>query len=253
MIIQLFLWFLCFDFWTNFLSYFAHILICTQESTQSHCHKCHATISLKNFVPIIGSYYLHRSCQDTHTLEYKIPQLLINIICIVVFFLLIYLMPTIYWISYFIFFSALIVCIHTDLEAFLLSRLTTLFLIPLGYLLSTLHLLPLTLTQSIFGSSSAYLFLLLISYLYYRHTKIQGLGQGDIELIAFIGAFCGFLGWWFTLLVASLIGSITGLIIIIFNKGSLKTTRLPFGPFLAIGAITYVLMQHYIQRLLLLQ
>lgn len=144
--------------------------------------------------------------------------------------------------AYFFLFSALIVTIRSDIEHMLISRFVTLFLIPIGFILSALGLLPLTLWESILGALLGYGFLLVIASLFRFITKKEGMGQGDLELIAFIGSFTGIFGFWISLLFGSLMGSLYGLtnIAVTHKKTSVK---IPFGPFLALGAIIYVLWQ----------
>jgi leader peptidase (prepilin peptidase)/N-methyltransferase len=84
-------------------------------------------------------------------------------------------------------------------------------------------------------------FLLLVILVYWLVTKREGMGGGDVKLLAMIGAFLGVGGVWVTVLVASVVGTIVGLIVMI-RKGD--TTRMPivFGPFLSLGAMTYVMI-----------
>jgi leader peptidase (prepilin peptidase)/N-methyltransferase len=149
-------------------------------------------------------------------------------------------MPTAYFLSYFIFFSALIVTIRSDLETMLMSRFVTIFLLPIAFLLASLKLLPITLTESIIGALLGYTFLFIVARVFSFFTGKDGIGQGDLELLAFIGSFLGIIGCWISLFIGSLIGSISGIIyIILFGKK--HTIKLPFGPFLACGAISYTL------------
>jgi leader peptidase (prepilin peptidase)/N-methyltransferase len=71
------------------------------------------------------------------------------------------------------------------------------------------------------------------------------MGEGDRELLAFIGAFTGICGAWVSLMIGSIAGSIVG-IVYLYATGQGKNTRIPFGPFLAGGAIVYVLCQESI-------
>lgn len=150
--------------------------------------------------------------------------------------------------AYFLFFSALIITIKTDLATFLISRFVSLFLVPLGILASWLDLLPISPLESALSGALGYLFFYLISSIFFWVTKKQGLGEGDGELLAFIGSCTGFLGSWFTILFASVLGSIIGIAIMFYTKR--KNQAIPFGPFLAIGAMLFVLCQEYIGRML---
>jgi leader peptidase (prepilin peptidase)/N-methyltransferase len=62
----------------------------------------------------------------------------------------------------------------------------------------------------------------------------EGMGLGDVKMLAMIGAFLGWKGVLVSLLFASLIGSVVGLGLIAAGRGGLRS-RLPFGTFLAVG------------------
>ena len=66
--------------------------------------------------------------------------------------------------------------------------------------------------------------------------KTEGMGGGDIKLLAMIGAFLGSKAVLVTIFVSALIGSVVGLTIIVL-KGKDRKYAIPFGPFLALGAI----------------
>ena len=143
--------------------------------------------------------------------------------------------------AYFMLLSALWVTIHTDFSHMLISRFVSLYLIPVGFLLSAIYVLPITLLECFFASFLGYGFFWTANQIFYWFKKHDGLGQGDLELIAMIGSFTGLIGCWFTIFFASTIGTCFGcLYLIIVRK---KINILPFGPFLAMGAMIYVLFQ----------
>jgi len=82
-------------------------------------------------------------------------------------------------------------------------------------------------------------------------TKRHGLGQGDLELLAFIGSFLGIIGTWFTLLIGSLLGSLFGISYWIVQRKINRNLKIPFGPFLALSAIIFVLFRNAILSILL--
>ena len=165
----------------------------------------------------------------------------IELLALIIFLKLVQLIPAPYSISYFIFFSALIITIRTDIETMLISRFVTLFLIPAALVFSILNWLPLTLIQVMSGATFGYLLLFIIDKLFYLITKKTGIGQGDIELLALIGAFTGITGCWIGILLGSISGSIIGILLILINKLN-SSNKIPFGPFLSIGAILYVFL-----------
>jgi leader peptidase (prepilin peptidase) / N-methyltransferase len=70
---------------------------------------------------------------------------------------------------------------------------------------------------------------------YYWLRKEEGLGMGDVKMLAMIGAFLGWQHVLLTLVLASFSGAIIGVALILVQKGSMKYA-LPFGTFLAVGA-----------------
>lgn len=153
---------------------------------------------------------------------------------------------------YFIFFSALLVVIFIDLDTWTIPDIITLPGIVVGVAAS--FLLPrLDLWQSLLGllAGGGVLFLVAVGYQLLR--KKEGMGGGDIKLLAMIGAFLGLPGVIYTLFASSLVGSLAGVLLMLRNKSG-RGTRIPFGPFLALAAMTYVfwgpaLIQWYLHSL----
>jgi leader peptidase (prepilin peptidase)/N-methyltransferase len=79
-----------------------------------------------------------------------------------------------------------------------------------------------------------------IAFVYELARKQEGMGGGDIKLLAMIGAFCGIKGVVFSLVSGSLVGSLVGIPLMIAKRADAKYA-LPFGPFLSAGAVLYVL------------
>ena len=82
--------------------------------------------------------------------------------------------------------------------------------------------------------------LLLVAWVYSLITKKEGMGGGDIKLLAMMGAIVGWQGVLFTIFVASLVGTLAGLAVMLQSRKGLKLA-VPFGPFLSIGSIAYII------------
>lgn len=78
--------------------------------------------------------------------------------------------------------------------------------------------------------------LFLVAFLYEKIAGHEGMGLGDVKMLGMIGAFLGPWGVLVTVLLASLSGSVVGIALIVSGAGDRKL-RLPFGVFLAIGAV----------------
>ncbi|OGB86118.1 hypothetical protein A3J41_02995 [candidate division TM6 bacterium RIFCSPHIGHO2_12_FULL_38_8] len=150
--------------------------------------------------------------------------------------------------AYFLFFSALWITIHTDLKHMLISRFVTLYLIPIAIFLAYTNFLPISWLESALTAIVSYLLFWMINKIFYFAKGYDGLGQGDFELIAMISAFTGMLGCWFTILCASLTGMMISVSYMLCAQKFIRI--LPFGPFLAFGAATFVLYQSEILEFL---
>jgi leader peptidase (prepilin peptidase)/N-methyltransferase len=81
--------------------------------------------------------------------------------------------------------------------------------------------------------------LFLVALVYHLLTRKEGMGGGDIKLLAMIGALIGWKGVLFTIFVSSAVGTLSGLTIMMATRQNMKLA-VPFGPFLSIGALSYV-------------
>jgi leader peptidase (prepilin peptidase)/N-methyltransferase len=75
---------------------------------------------------------------------------------------------------------------------------------------------------------------------YFRFRGVEGMGFGDVKMMAMVGAFIGTALTLFTILVGSVLGSVIGLTLMRF-AGKDREYELPFGTFLSFGAILAVL------------
>lgn len=233
-----FIIFLC---WGSFLNVVGYRLIRSIDLVflRSRCNKCKQTLAWYDLIPLFSWLSLQGKCRYCNVpISFLYP--LIELLTATMLTALLVYAPEAYFFAYALFFSALIVVIRSDLESMLISRFASLYLVPLSWLFAHLKMIPLTLWQSFTISIGAFFFLTAISWFFNKVTGKQGMGQGDIDLFALIGAFTGVVGCWFTLLFASLTGSVIGIAYLLYTKQQINT-RIPFGPFLSFGAMIYVL------------
>ena len=128
---------------------------------------------------------------------------------------------------------ALIVLFAIDLEHHLLPNTITVPGIIVGFLFSffTEPGWVASLIGILVGGGVLYL----VAEAYYRVRHEEGLGMGDVKMLAMVGAFVGWQLTLLTLMLASLSGTIIGLLLIVTKRGGMKYA-LPFGTFLALGA-----------------
>jgi leader peptidase (prepilin peptidase)/N-methyltransferase len=140
--------------------------------------------------------------------------------------------------GYFVFTAALIAITFIDFDHQLIPDVISLPGIVAGVLFSLVSP-TLTVWNSLIGLVVGGGILLAVAWGYQAFTGREGMGGGDIKLLAMIGAFLGWRAIPFTVFVASCIGSVVGVTAMIRSKADSKLA-LPFGPFLSFGALCYL-------------
>lgn len=236
---------LIFVCWGSFLNVVAYRL--THDipffAPRSQCPHCAHHLAWHDLIPLFSWLWLRGRCRYcSQPISWLYP--FIELLTVIIMTLGMITLNSAYWPAYALFFSALIVTMRTDLETMLISRYATLALVPVGIALSFFGFLPLTAINSLIGALFGYFVMWIIRAAFKFATGKIGIGQGDLDLMALIGAFTGVLGCWVTLSIGSIVGALIGTLYITITKQS--TARpLPFGPFLALSACVYVFAQHF--------
>ena len=135
---------------------------------------------------------------------------------------------------YFSFVSSLIVITFIDLKYQIIPDVISLPGIGVGLLAS--YFLSAGIFNSILGILAGGGSLFVIAAGYQLITGREGMGGGDIKMLAMIGAFLGWKGVIITIFSGSFIGAVLGTVLML-AKGKDSKYAIPFGPFLALGAI----------------
>jgi len=139
------------------------------------------------------------------------------------------------YLFYFAFVAALIVITVIDLYHQIIPDVISLPGIGMG-LLASLLIPQITFFNSLIGILLGGGSLFIVATFYQWLFKREGMGGGDIKLLAMIGAFLGWKAVLLTILLSSLIGSVTGILMMVV-KGKDFKYAIPFGPFLSLGAV----------------
>ena len=133
--------------------------------------------------------------------------------------------------------AALVALTGIDWDTTLLPDDITLPLLWAGLVLSTMGILSVPLKDSLWGAVGGYLSLWLVYWAFKLATGKEGMGYGDFKLFAALGAWFGWSALIPLILMASVIGAITGICIKLFSQLR-EGGYVPFGPFLALAGLT---------------
>jgi leader peptidase (prepilin peptidase) / N-methyltransferase len=204
----------------------------------SACPKCGASIRWYDNIPVISYLALRGRCRECRvpiSIRYPIVELVTGLFAMVTW-LQFGLSPA--TLIYFLFIAALLVITFIDIDHRIIPDIISLPGIPLGFAAS--FILPgLDWMGSLIGIVAGGGTLLSIAWGYHFFTGKEGMGGGDIKLLAMIGAFLGWKGVFFTVMASSCIGTAVGIAMMV-RAGKGMKMALPFGPFLAVGAILHL-------------
>ncbi len=204
---------------------------------RSRCPQCKNLIAWYDNIPIASWILLRTHCRHcTQKISAWYPTIeLISGLALALFILRFDLaVGGIYYLV----FAAMIVITGVDLAIFEIPDEIVIPGIPLGLLASIV--LPTTFGDAVIGAIVGGAIPFFIAKGYFLLMKREGMGFGDVKLLAMIGAFFGWQGVIVTLLIASLVGSVVGISLIVLAKREARAL-IPFGPFLALGTTIYML------------
>lgn len=228
---------------------------------RSHCPACGKDIHFYDNIPLVSYLLLRgrcRNCRQPISFRYPVVELLsglFGLACVMAFGW------TLETLIYYVFISALMVITFIDIDHQIIPDVISLpgilvffaasfaprrhigfFKILPDSIETYASLLPLpdmvfnAIIGILLGGGSLYA----VAWTYYQLTGKEGMGGGDIKLLAMIGAMLGWEGVLFTIFVGSAAGTLAGVILMIGTRLMDMKLRIPFGPFLSIGAIAYI-------------
>ncbi len=223
---------------------------------RSHCVSCGKTIAAYDNVPVVSFLLLRgrcRYCKAGIGIRYPVVELLTGAL----FFYFVYTLgPDLGALKMCVLSALLVGLIFSDLEERILPDELTLGGMALGFLFalfvptpdnvgqSLLWLLGLnvngtaaSVAEAALGAALPAFFLWGVGALYFRFRHKEGLGFGDVKLIAMVGSFLGLQGALLTLIAGGVSGSILGSIYVKAAGKEFGTYELPFGTFLGAAAL----------------
>ena len=206
----------------------------------SHCFACETPVAPADNIPLLSYLLLRgrcRHCGEPFSARYFLVELITALLAVALLWHF-GLSPAFF--LYFVFTAALVVVTFIDLDYLIIPDAISLPGIGVGLAASFLIDGTPTPLESAIGIVLGGGILWAVAFGYEKMTGVEGMGFGDVKLLAMIGAFLGWQAVPLCLLIGSLSGSVLGLSAMAFlGKG--RRWEIPFGPFLAFGAIVAML------------
>jgi len=202
----------------------------------SNCPRCNAKIRFYDNIPVISYVLLRgkcRQCKEPISIRYPVVEGITGLLSLALFYK--------FGVSpqYFLFlaFSAsLVVITFIDLQHKIIPDVISLPGILVGLCFSVLGFTGVQWHESLLGMLAGGGCLFLVGLLFEWITGKEGMGGGDVKLLAMIGAWMGWRGLPYIVLISSLTGALVGGLSLIAARKGMRT-KIPFGPFLSIGAL----------------
>lgn len=204
----------------------------------SRCPSCNTPIKPWDNIPILSYIILHgrcRSCKAGISLRYPVVEAINALLYTAVLWRF---GPGWHTLVYLTFVSSLIVITLIDLDFQIIPDSITLPGIPIGLFAGSLILPDPLFRISLLGYKASIIGFLVGGGLFYAVALLSrgGMGGGDIKMMAMVGALMGWKSVLLTTFLGSLFGAVLGIFLMVF-KGKDRKTKIPFGPFLAAGAV----------------
>ncbi len=213
----------------------------------SHCPKCKNTLSWYENIPILSYLVLGgkcRHCKVSISPQYPIVELLTGLLAVAV---IANFGLSLTALGFFLFCAALVTIIWIDLHHQIIPDVISLPGIIFGFAFSFVSFFV-TWQESLIGLLAGGGIFYAVSYSYYLLRRQEGLGGGDIKLLAMLGAFLGWQSLLFIIFTSSVTGTVAGLFAMRSQKKG-GATRIPFGPFLAVSGLFYLFFRPQVQQL----
>ena len=213
----------------------------------SHCPRCAHTLSWWENIPLLSYLLLRgacRTCRQPIGLRYPLVEAISGLWALLI---ALKFGPGWPWLVYLVFGWILIVISFIDLDSFLLPDIYT---IPgaLAAFACATFLLPLSWSDSLIGAAAGGGGFWLIQKSYKALKGIEGLGTGDIKLMLLLGALLGWQALPIMIFLSSISGLAVSVLYLLKKEANGLQTAIPFGPFLSLGGMIYILIGPEIWR-----
>lgn len=207
-------------------------------SPPSSCPNCGERIRFYDNIPLISYLLLLgkcRHCSNPLAWHYPLVEALTGLLSVALFIRYGLTNQYLLYFLYLLFTSVLVTISFIDLHHKIIPDVLSLSGIVVGLAVS---FMPGTISwlDSLIGIIAGGGSLFLVAFVYERITGREGMGGGDIKLLAMIGAWLGWRQLYLVVLISSLVGAIVGIAFLLMAGKGFRV-RIPFGPFLSLGAM----------------
>ena len=210
---------------------------------RSFCPKCKKKIVWYDNIPIISFLSLNRKCRKCKKIipiQYFLVEILNIVLFSIIYFIFgISLTSLLLMILAFVF----IIIFFIDLKHYIIPNILTFPLMILGFVKSfdpNLNSLFPNYLNSLIGGMFGYGIIWSIIFFYKQIKNKEGMGLGDAKLLAAIGFWFGWISIPFVIFSSSIVALIS-VIPSLLNKSRKFSSQIPFGPFIIIGCILYII------------
>jgi len=204
----------------------------------SHCRSCDAPLAWSDMLPVVSYLILGgrcRRCGAPFSIRYAVVEALTGLLFVLVAMQDLPLEQTALQMAIA---AAMIVITFIDIDHFLILNVITYPAIAVAPLLA-LVVGHIPFADSLIGIVGAGGGLWAFAWTYETLRHREGMGFGDVKLLAMIGGLLGWQAALFSLFAGAIVGSVAGLATMIL-RGRKFDMQIPFGPFLAFGALLYM-------------
>ena len=212
---------------------------------RSYCPSCKKQIRWYDNIPIFSYVLLKAKCRDCSA-KINVKYLLVELVCALSFVWFFYLFGlSLTTLLFFILSIFFVIIFFIDLKHFIIPNELTFPLMAIGLFKSfdpnlNQYLFP-NFLNSVIGGVAGYLIIWMIIFIYKRLRNKEGMGLGDAKLLSAIGFWFGWISIPFILFFSSFIALVLA-IPSLMNKSKNLSSQIPFGPYLILGCVLYLLL-----------
>ncbi len=212
---------------------------------RSYCPSCKKQIRWYDNIPIFSYVLLKAKCRDCSA-KINVKYFLVELVCALSFVWFFYLFGlSLTTLLFFILSIFFVIIFFIDLKHFIIPNELTFPLMAIGLFKSfdpnlNQYLFP-NFLNSVIGGVAGYLIIWMIIFIYKRLRNKEGMGLGDAKLLSAIGFWFGWISIPFILFFSSFIALVLA-IPSLMNKSKNLSSQIPFGPYLILGCVLYLLL-----------